>query len=104
MKNPQTVSDWTNSVASVVNPDHNSADRLAAELTIANARITALESKLSSKQAALGRLLADDLRTCEELAELKKTIWGYHRLLPGGCDCTLCLEVAPGQRPGLRQR
>ena len=50
-------------------------EKLVAGLATAKARITALESKLASKQAALSRLLADDLRTCEELAELQKMIW-----------------------------
>ncbi len=59
--------------------------RLVAELATAKTRITALESELASKQEALSRLLADNVRTCEQLAELQKMIWGYHRGLPGGC-------------------
>ena len=73
-------------------------EQLAAELTTAKSEITALRSELASKQAALSRLLADDLRTCDELAVLQKIIWGYHRGLPGGCDCMVCDEVERGQR------
>ena len=73
-------------------------EKLVAELATAKARITALESKLSSQQAALSRLLADDLRTCEELVELQKMIWGYHRALPGGCQCNICVEVEQSRR------
>ncbi len=68
-------------------------EQLAAALSAANVRIAELESELEGKQAALSRLLGEDLRTCEELAELQKMIWGYHRTLPGGCDCDVCKEV-----------
>ena len=76
----------------------SNTESLVAELKTAKARIAALESKLASNKESLGRLLADDLRTCEELTELQKTIWGYHRALPGGCDCSVCGEVERSQR------
>ena len=47
---------------------------LRAELATAKDRIATLESELASKREALGRLLADDLRTCEELAQLQEMI------------------------------
>ena len=72
--------------------------QLRAELATAKGRIATIESELASKLVALSRLLADDLRTCEELAELQKMIWGYHRGLPGGCTCYVCLEVKQSRR------
>ena len=69
-----------------------------AKLTTDKDRIVQLESELVRSRATLSRLLADDLRTCEELAELQKEIWGYHRGLPGGCECNVCLEVEQSQR------
>ena len=74
-------------------PAPNNIEQLSAALTAAKARIAALESELASKRSALSRLLADDLQTCEEIAELKKMIWGYHRAIPGGCNCAICDEV-----------
>ncbi len=73
-------------------------ERLRAELATAKDRIAALESELAGGQKALSRLLADDLQTCEELVELQQMIWGYHRALPGGCECSICGEVEQGQR------
>ena len=55
------------------------AEKLSAELAIAKARITAVESQLASKQ--------------EELAELQEMIWDHHHWLPGGCECHVCLAV-----------
>ena len=67
--------------------------QMAQALSVAKAQIAALESRCESKQEALRRLLAEDLKRCEELALLQKVIWGYHRALPGGCDCSVCVEV-----------
>ena len=72
--------------------------QLRATLAKADDRIAILESELAGKQGALNRLLADDLQTCEELAELQKMIWGYHRGLPGDCECDICVEVEQRQR------
>ena len=76
----------------------NLIEKLRAELTRATDRIATLESELTSKREALSRLLADDLRTCEELAECQKMIWGYHRGLPGSCECNTCAEVEQSRR------
>ena len=74
---------------------------LQAELATANGRIEALESELTKGRKTISRLLADDVRTCEELAELHEMIWGYHRALPDGCTCAICLEVEQiGQQIG----
>ena len=73
-------------------------EQLAAELITAKAEIAAPQSELASKEKALSRLLRDDLRTCDEITELQKIIWGYHSDLPGGCDCPVCDAVARGQR------
>ncbi len=67
--------------------------QLRAELAAAGDRIARLESRLASTGEALDRVLADDLRACEELAALQKMIWGYHRGLPDGCKCPVCEEV-----------
>ena len=67
--------------------------KLQAELTTANERVEALESELTKGRKTISRLLADDVRTCEELAELQEMIWGYHRGLPAGCTCDICVEV-----------
>ena len=60
--------------------------RLRATLVKADERVATLESELARVRATLRLLLADDLRTCEELAELQEMIWGYHRGLPGSCE------------------
>ena len=73
-------------------------EKLRAELAKAKDRIATLESELATNRTALTRLLADDLRTCEELAQLQEVIWGYHRGLPGGCTCEVCLEVEQSRR------
>ena len=73
-------------------------EKLVAALATAKARITALESKLASKQMAVSRLLAGDLQICEELAELQNMIWSYHRGLPGGCECNICAEIEQSRR------
>ncbi len=73
-------------------------EKLRAELATAKDRIATLESKLASKREAVSRLLADDLRTCEELARLQEMIWGYHRGLPGRCTCDVCVEVEQSRR------
>ena len=49
---------------------------LRAELATAKDRIATLESELASKREALNRLLADDLRTSEELAQLQENDLG----------------------------
>ena len=67
--------------------------KLRAELATANESIEALESELTKGRKTISRLLADDVRTCEELAELQEMIWGYHRGLPAGCTCDICVEV-----------
>ena len=67
-------------------------------LARADERISVLESLLASNRGALSRLLADDLQTCDELTELQKIIWGYHRGLPGDCECDICLEAEQSQR------
>ena len=74
------------------------AGPILAKLADANKRIAALESELDSKREALTQLLAEDLRMSEDLAELQKFIWGYHRGLPGGCDCAVCAEVKQSHR------
>ena len=66
---------------------------LRAELATANQRIEALESELTKGRKTISRLLADDLRSSEELADLKEMIWRAHRGLPGGCKCDICDEV-----------
>ncbi len=68
-------------------------EHLRAELATANERIEALESELTKARKTISRLLADDLRSSEELAELKEMIWRAHRGLPGGCKCDICDEV-----------
>ena len=67
-------------------------------LARANERIAVIESQLANYREALSRLLADDLQTCNELAELQKIIWAYHRGLPGDCECDFCLEAEQSQR------
>ena len=71
---------------------------LLAKLADANTRIATLESELVGKREALTQLLAEDLRTCEELSALQKIIWGYHREMPGSCDCAVCAEVEQSER------
>ena len=68
-------------------------EHLRAELATANKRIEALESELTKARKTISRLLADDVRSSEELAELKQLIWRAHRGLPGGCKCDICDEV-----------
>ena len=71
---------------------------LRAELATAKDRIATLESELANKREVVSRLLADDLRTCEELAQLQEMIWGYHRGRPGRCTCDVCVEVEQSRR------
>ena len=66
---------------------------LQAELAAANERIEALESELTKSRKTISGLLADDVRTSEELVELQEMIWGYHCGLPVGCTCDICVEV-----------
>ncbi len=73
-------------------------DRLATALTRAEAQIAVLESDLTNNQAALSGLLANDVRSSEELAQLQKIIRSFHRWLPGGCGCTVCGEVERSQQ------
>ncbi len=68
-------------------------EKLRADLTTANQLIQALESELTKAQETTSRLLADDVRSSEEIAELKQLIWQSHRGLPGGCKCDICDEV-----------
>lgn len=73
-------------------------ETLRVELARARDRIEALEADLARKQKSISRLLADDIQTCEELAELQRIIWGYHRGLSGGCECAICTEVERSRR------
>ena len=67
--------------------------QVRAELAKADERIATLESELRKRQATIKRLLSDDLLSSEELTELKELVWQFHRSLPGGCTCNVCLEV-----------
>ena len=69
------------------------AEHLRADLIGANERIEALEAGATKDRQTISSLLADDLRTSEELAELKQTVWRFHRALPAGCECDTCCEV-----------
>ena len=95
---PCAESDGTDLSNEVIEP-------LGTLLAKADERIASLESELLrnrealvSNRAALNLLLTDDLQTCEELAELQNVIWGYHRGLPGDCECNICVEVEQRQR------
>lgn len=72
-------------------------EELQADLEMAREHIAKLESRLSDEKETCSRLLADDLRACEELSELKRLIWGYHLGLPGGCGCDICVEAEQSQ-------
>ena len=79
-------------------PD-NFTQRLGEALLKADERIAALESELKDldselkqKEAAIDRMLLDDVRMCEELTELQETLWYHHRGLPS-CECNICNEV-----------
>ena len=107
MKDTQTISDWTTSFASVVKADHNSNSteasnevigQVRAELAKADERIATLESELGKRQATIKRLLSDDLLSSEEVTELKELVWQFHRGLPGGCTCYVCLEVEQSRK------
>ena len=87
---PYGESDGTDLSNEVIGPLHL--------LAKADERIASLESELVRNRAALNLLLADDLQQCEELAELQNVIWGYHRGLPGDCECNICVEVEQRQR------
>ena len=63
----------------------------------AEVAISTLEFELKRKEAAISRLLSEDVRNTEEIAELQRLIWNYHRALPNGCTCDICLEVEQGQ-------
>ncbi len=70
-----------------------SVERLSSELANANERIKVLESELTKEQESIQRLLAADVRSSEEVAELMQTIWQSHRRVHGGCKCDICGEV-----------
>ena len=102
MKNTQTISDWTNRFASVVKADRSGSsveasneviEQIRAKLTKADDRIATLQSELKKKQASVSALLVDDVRSSEELAELKEMVWTSHRGLTEGCKCNICVEV-----------
>ena len=106
MKNTQTISDWTTRFASVAKSDRKSSrieasseviERVRAKFAKMDHRIATLQSELNKKQATVTALLSDDIRTNEELAELKELVWTFHRGLPDGCKCNICTEVERSQ-------
>ena len=102
MKNTQTISDWTTRFTSVgkshrksgrIEAPHEVLDQVRTKFAEMDNRIATLQSELTKKQATVSALLANDVRTNEELAELKKLIWTFHLGLPEGCKCNVCAEV-----------
>ncbi len=77
--------------------DLKTRHQLQTDLAAAGDLIATLESKLAITQKALDQLLADDLRTCEVIADLQKIIWNYHLGLGERCNCTVCVEVERGR-------
>ena len=73
--------------------DAENIEQVRATLAKADQRIATLESKLREKQATIKRLLSDDARSNEELANLKEMISLNHSSRSAFCECDICTEV-----------
>ena len=102
MKETQTVSHQMSRFASGVKTERNSSraeasdediKQVRSELAKVDARIATLQSELEKKQASINALLTDDVRSNEEIADLKELVWTFHRGLPDACKCDNCVEV-----------
>ena len=112
MKNTQTISDWTTSLASVVKADRKKGttdasgelnEHIQTRLVRADARIATLEAELKKKEITLSALISEDVRSSQEISELQDMVWRAHRDLPEGCHCKICAEVERShvEFPGL---